>query len=253
MSTDSTSIEPTSADSAQASSNSALQACLDIFTAPTKAFNSVKGKKGWAWVPFILVIALSSGVYAHYFSVVDIDWFQDQSLEQAAAFTGMSYEELKANSPAADATSSMIQTIIGIVLTLIIVNLISAVYYLLATKITAKNDLTFKDWFAFSWWTVVPMILASLVSILVIFFATNGNIAMTDLQPTSLNSLIFSVEQSNPWFNFLEAISVFSLWIVALASIGLKSWLNIDTKKSVILAIIPSVIMYGLWALYIVL
>jgi len=230
-----------------------MQACLDVFTAPSTAFDSVKDKKGWAWVPFFLVLAMSSAVFVHYFSVVDINFFQEKSLEQAAAFTGMSYEEIKANSPAADASSSMIQTIISVILTLIMVSLLSAVYYLLAIKITAKNDLGFKDWFAFSWWTMVPTVLSGLVSIMVIFFATNGNISMQDLQPTSLNSLIFSVEQSSAWFNFLEGVNLFSFWMIAITSIGLKSWLAIDTKKSIILAVIPSALIYGLWALYIVL
>ena len=89
------------------------------------------------------MIAVSTGIYAQYFSVVDIDWYQEQSIEQMVSMTGMSYEELKANIPPADASSTMIQTIITVILTLIIMNLLIAVYYLLATKVTAKNDFKF--------------------------------------------------------------------------------------------------------------
>lgn len=253
MSTNTTSANLTSTNttSENPASTNPMQACLDIFTAPSIAFNNVKGKKGWAWLPFFLVISVTAGVFVHYFSVVDINWFQEQSLEQTAALTGMSYEEIKDASPQADASSAMLQSVISVILALIVMNLLSAVYYLLATKVTAKNDFSFKDWFAFSWWTTLPTILSSFVSILVIFFATNNNISMNDLQPTSLNSLIFSVEQSSAWYTLLETITLFNLWIIAIASIGLKVWLNINTKKAVVLAVIPSVVLYGLWVLYI--
>ncbi|GHE93329.1 YIP1 family protein [Thalassotalea profundi] len=230
-----------------------IQACLDMLMAPTSAFSTVKDKKGWAWLPFFLVIGMTSVVFVHYFSIVDIDWFQDQSLEQAASMTGMSFEELKAASSEPDATSAMIQTIVSVAITLVVVNLLSALYYLLATKVTAKNEYGFKDWYAFTWWTSMPMVISSLASILVLLFAADSNISMNDLQPTSLNSLIFSLDQSSAWFNFLEGINLFTFWVITLACIGLKTWLNIATKKAVILAVIPTVIIYGLWALYIVL
>ncbi|GAA5138177.1 YIP1 family protein [Thalassotalea piscium] len=228
-----------------------LQACFDVLLSPAKAFSSVKDKKGWAWLPFFLVIASTSAVFVHYFSVVDINWFQEQSLEQAAAMTGMTYDELKAASSEADATSAMLQTTISVVISLIAVNLLVAIYYLLATKIMAKNDYGFKNWFAFSWWASLPLVVSSLASILVLLFAVDSNISMNDLQPTSLNSLIFSLDQSHAWYNFLEAINLFSLWMIAIASVGLKTWLNIDIKKASIIAAIPSIAIYGLWAIYI--
>lgn len=234
-------------------SSNPIQACFDVLLTPAKAFATVKDKKGWAWLPFFLVIGMTSVVFVHYFSVVDINWFQDQSLEQAAAMTGMTYDELKAASSEPDATNAMIQTTVGVVITLIVVNLLSAVYYLLATKVSAKNEFGFKDWYAFTWWTSLPIVVSSIASILVLFFATDSNISMNDLQPTSLNSLIFSFDNSHAWYNFLEGINLFTFWVIAIASIGLKVWLKIDTKKSVILAVIPSLIIFGFWALYIVL
>ncbi len=234
-------------------SSNPMQACVDMFLTPQSAFNSVLDKKGWAWLPFFLVTLMSSLVFVHYFSVVDIDWFQEQSIEQAAAMTGMSYQELKEATPPTDASSSMLQTVISVAIGLVIVNLFGALYFLLATKITAKNELSFGDWFAFAWWTSLPAVLSSMVSMLVIFFATDTFIAMADLQPTSFNSLFFGLPQSNVWSSFFEGISLFNFWMIALSYFGLKSWLAIESKKAFILAIIPSVIIYGCWALFIAL
>jgi hypothetical protein len=74
---------------------------------------------------------------------------------------------------------------------------------------------------------------------------------MHSLQPTSINSILLSLPTSSPWHSFFEAITLFNLWTIALAFFGLKAWLNIETPKAIIIAIIPSVILYGAWALYI--
>jgi hypothetical protein len=232
-------------------SSNAMQACIDIFFSPQSAFTSIKQKKGWSWLPFLLVMVASSSVFAYYFNVVDIDFYNEQSIEQGAAMTGLSYEELKEMSPPADASSSMLQTILSICFGLIFGNLIIALYYLLITKMTAKNELSFGDWFGFSWWVNLPLVLSYLASILVIFFASDSQIPMHSLQPTSINSLLLSLPISSPWHGFFEAITLFSIWTIALAFFGLKAWLNTETPKAIIIAIIPSVILYGAWALYI--
>jgi hypothetical protein len=234
-------------------SSNAMQACIDIFFSPQSAFTSIKQKKGWSWLPFLLVMVASSSVFAYYFNVVDIDFYNEQSIEQGAAMTGLSYEELKEMSPPADASSSMLQTILSICFGLIFGNLIIALYYLLITKMTAKNELSFGDWFGFSWWVNLPLVLSYLASILVIFFASDSQIPMHSLQPTSINSLLLSLPISSPWHGFFEAITLFSIWTIALAFFGLKAWLNTETPKAIIIAIIPSVILYGAWALYITL
>jgi hypothetical protein len=232
-------------------SSNPMQACIDIFFSPQSAFMSIKQKKGWSWLPFLLVMVASSSVFAYYFNVVDIDFYNEQSIEQGAAMTGLSYEELKEMSPPADASSSMLQTILSICFGLIFGNLIIALYYLLITKMTAKNELSFGDWFGFSWWVNLPLVLSYLASILVIFFASDSQIPMHSLQPTSINSLLLSLPISSPWHGFFEAITLFSIWTIALAFFGLKAWLNTETPKAIIIAIIPSVILYGAWALYI--
>jgi len=228
-----------------------LQACLDTLLSPVVAFDTIKEKKGWSWLPFILLSSSSFFLFMYYFNVVDFAWLKEQMINQVAASKPMTDDELKAISSFYVKDTMLWSTAIGGVVAMIFINAITALYYNIATKVSAGSEYTFTQWYGFTWWASFPAIISVFLSALVIFFAGNGMVSMQDLQPTSLNSLLFSADPSDAWFSLLEGISLFSLWTIAIATIGLKSWLNLTSKKALILAAAPQVIIYGLWALYI--
>ena len=49
-----------------------FQACLDTILSPLVAFDTVKEKKGWSWLPFILLTSSTFVLFIYYFSVVDL-------------------------------------------------------------------------------------------------------------------------------------------------------------------------------------
>jgi len=228
-----------------------LQACLDTLLSPSVAFDTIKEKKGWSWLPFVLLSSSSFFIFMYYFNVVDFSWLKEQMLSQAAASNPMTDDELKAMSSFYVKDTLMWSTAIGGVVAMIVFNMISAIYYNIATKISAGSEYTFTQWYGFTWWASFPAIVSALLSGLVVFFASDGMVSMQDLQPTSFNSLLFSVDPSHAWYGLLEGINLFSFWTIAVASIGLRSWLNLSSKKAVIIAAVPQILIYGLWALYI--
>jgi hypothetical protein len=228
-----------------------IQACLDTILSPAVAFDSIKDKKGWSWLPFLLLASSSFMLFVYYFNVVDFSWFKEQMLDQLAASKPMTDDELKAVSGFYEKDTMMWSTAVGGTLGFVVINMITAIYYHIATKVSAGSEYKFTQWFAFTWWASFPAIVSVLLSALVIFFSTDGLVSMQDLQPTTLNSLLFAVEPSNAWFSLLEGINLFTFWLIAVASIGLRSWLNIDSKKALIIAVTPQVLIFGLWALYI--
>jgi len=145
----------------------------------------------------------------------------------------------------------MWSTAVGGIFAFILINTVSAIYYHIATKVTAGSEYKFTQWYGFTWWVSLPAIVSTLLAFLVIIFAPDGMISMQELQPTSFNSLLFFVDPSHAWYGLLEALNLFTFWMIALASVGLRSWLNIDNKKALIIALAPPVVFYGFWALYI--
>jgi hypothetical protein len=87
-----------------------------------------------------------------------------------------------------------------------------------------------------------------LLAALVIMFSSAGMVSLEDLSPTSLG---FLADRSSPWFGLLNGISLFSLWSIALGTIGLSSWLGLTPKKAFIIAVSPTLAIYTCWVLYI--
>jgi hypothetical protein len=228
-----------------------FQACLDTILSPTVAFDTIKEKKGWSWLPFILLTSSTFFLFLYYFNVVDFSWLKEQMLNQAAASKPMTDDELKTMASIYEKDTMLWTTAIGGTLGFVVINMLTAVYYHIATKVSAGSEYKFTQWFAFTWWASLPAIVSVLLSALVIFFSADGMVTMQDLQPTSFNSLLFSVEPSNAWYSLLEAINLFSFWMIAVTAIGLRSWLNIENKKALIIAAAPQIFIFGGWALYI--
>jgi hypothetical protein len=227
-----------------------FQACIDVLVSPSAAFSAVKEHKGWSWLPFILVITATVGLFLYYFNTVDFTWLKEQMLAEMAA-NGSSEEEIATTAENYTLEIMKWSTVIGSAVGFVLINLVVAIYYHLVTKMVVPNDYKFTDWYGFTWWAAMPGVIGAVVSILVVFFSSNGQVSMHDLQPASLNSLIFSVPAGSAWFNFLESLNLFNFWSLAIAAIGFKTWLNTDNKKATMLAISPFVLIYGSWALYI--
>jgi hypothetical protein len=120
-------------------------------------------------------------------------------LNQAAASKPMTDDELKAIGSFYEKDTMLWTTAIGGTIGFIVINTLTAIYYHIATKVSASSEYKFTQWFAFTWWASFPAFVSVLLSALVIFFSSDGMVSMQDLQPTSLNSLLFSVEPSNAW------------------------------------------------------
>ncbi|TWX56242.1 YIP1 family protein [Colwellia hornerae] len=228
-----------------------IQACLDTILSPLVAFDTVKEKKGWSWLPFILLTSSTFVLFIYYFSVVDFTWLKEQMINQIAASKPMTDDELKAVASFYQKDTMIWTTAIGGSLGFVVINMLTAVYYHIVTKVSAASEYKFTQWFAFTWWASFPAIISVVLSALVIVFAGDGRVSMQDLQPTSFNSLLFSVEANNAWFGLLEAINLFSFWLIAVTTIGLRSWLNINNQKAFFIAAAPQILIFISWALYI--
>ena len=229
-------------------STNSLQACLDILLSPQNTFDTLKDKKGWSWAPFLLVIVTTVALFLYYFTTVDFEWMIDQMLEQMASQKDMSSDELQATQDYMTKTSMTWSSTLGGAIGIIVINAIMAVYFYLTTKVSSPNELTYGAWYGFSWWVSMPIVVSYFLGALVIAFSSEGMVSLQDLSPTSLG---FLAESSSVWHSFAGSLNLFSLWSIALGTIGLSSWLNIPSKKAFIIAVAPSLVIYAIWAIYI--
>jgi hypothetical protein len=226
----------------------AVQAFFDIgnvILEPTPTFGRLKARTH-AWLPLLVLILLSLGIMFWWVSTTDFDWLRAHMLAtQPNAKPEVRAAMAKFMTPTAMMITSGLSAVVG---TLLIAAL-AALYYLVAGKVLG-SDIRYGQWFGFSVWTSVPRLLTLPLSALQIM-TSHGQVAPEDLNMASLNYLLFHLPLTNPWAGLVGSIDLTTFWSLALATLGLKAWTGRPTGTCVLVALLPYLLVYGLWAAWI--
>lgn len=226
--------------------NLALTAALA--TAPTTAFAELRERPRF-WFPLLLLVATTVGLYYWYYSIVDIEWFKDAIYGNNPQIQAL---------PEADRATAMGMvgrgmllwgSVIGIAIFLPCVFLITALYFLLAAKVT-KLPQGFKHWLALTCWTSLPIVLNTIVAAIFILMSDTTQISPGVLQPLSINELLVHLPVSSPGYEMLSSLSIPAVLSSILAVIGVHAWSQRSWAFSTIVALIPLVLFYGIWAIF---
>ena len=229
-----------------------VQMSIGVLTDPAATFDRLKTEKHSAIVPFALVFASIAAVLLYYFANVDFAWLKSSMLDQMAAASEIGEDELALIDENMTASSVLWSTMAAALIGTLLLNAILAWYLNITAKWLAKDAYGYRDWFAFSWWFSMPVVASSMLSTLLVLFSKDGRIALEGLSVTNLNSLVFDVDATNAWFGLANSLDLFYLWSLTLIAISLKSWLGINLKPAAMIAVAPSAVIFGGWALMII-
>ena len=223
----------------------ATQAFFDIgnvILEPSPTFARLKDKPR-AWVPLLVLIALTLAITWWYVATLDFAWFREHML----AVQGTIKPEERAALDHFFTRDRMLWTLgIGTLVGTPVMFALTAVYYLLAGKVMGSG-IGYGKWFGFAAWTSIPRLLA--LPLMALQIATSGGrLTMEDANMVSLNYLLLHLPLSNPWVSFASNLDLTSLWTMALAAIGLKAWTGRSTAACTFAAVLPYVLVYGIWA-----
>ena len=214
---------------------------MQMFSEPSKAFATIK-TKGMAWFPLILIILGMVGLYFYYFKAVDFAWMLDRTL---AANPNKEAREMAAKVMTRD--MMLYSTVGGTVIMMPLMFSIMALYYLIVAKIK-KLNIGFGQWFTFVAWSSVPMLVLIPLGIMQIMLSHQGQLGLEQLNPTSLNQLIFHIEPGQKWQALLDAINLPMIWTMILSVIGYQVWTKSTRASAIIVVLIPSAVIFGIWA-----
>jgi hypothetical protein len=127
-------------------------------------------------------------------------------------------------------------------------NAVLALYLNIITKADEECIQGYTDWYGFSWWVSIPVIISSLIAALVVLLATDTQLSPMSLSPTSM-AFIFNVGMDSAWSSFAQNIRLESFWVMYLIAVGLSQWTQLPTKKTYLIAIAPYAIIWVSWAL----
>ena len=214
----------------------------NVILAPSPTFARLKDKPR-PFIPLLVLIVLTLGITYWYVSTLDFAWFREQMLTSRGPVKA---EERAAMESFLSPTAMMWSSGLGVLLGTPVLYMLTALYYLLAGKVMGTG-IGYGKWFGFAVWTSIPRLLALPLSALQIM-TSGGRLSLEDTNMVSLNYLLLHLHASSPWFGLATNLDLTSVWSIALAVIGLKAWTGRSTGTCVTVAVLPYVLVYGIWA-----
>lgn len=221
---------------------------INIFLEPAKVFADLKEKPSF-WLPLLLVAVLGAVSTTAYFLTVDPDWFADNQVAQMQAQRDMSaaeVEQAKQFMPGARASAyfggPMVLLFVGIVFS------VMALYYLLAGKVTG-NQVGFRRGLSLAAWSSMPMLLGNLVVLGAIFTSSN-QVSFESLQLLNVDPLFVQLPLDHDWLMLARSFSLLNFWVWFLAALGWKTWFRTGWGQAITVAVLPSLVIYGVMALF---
>ena len=223
-----------------------FSACMNIFVKPSVVFDTINEKHNWSWIPFLFVILFSALPLYMYMNLVDFDWYINFYV---ATIMGDVSPAEKENFRAALTQSNLLYAMmVGAIFFQVVQNAILALYLNFATKADENNLNGFTDWFGFTWWVSLPMVIGFIGSILMLSVSDNGQLPMGSINPLTL-SYLFNIEMTSTWFGFTNAIRPDLVLTVYLIAVGVSRWTDFDSRKVYIITLTPFVLFFAIWFL----
>jgi Yip1 domain len=226
-----------------------ISIAIALATSPSKAFEEIRERPRF-WFPLLLVIIATAGMMGWYYSVVDIDWLKELMFANNADFQKMPAEQRAGAMAFVGRNTMLIGSVIGVCVMIPVFYLLNTVYFLLAGKVT-KLTPGFKQWFALTCWTALPVLINVVISTLLLLIRDNDQIGPGILQPLSLNELLLHYPFGSKPQGFFEALSIPTLLSWALLIMGVRAWSQRSWVFSTIFAMIPALLIFGIWSIFV--
>lgn len=224
-------------------SASTTSAFFTMFYEPGATFQRLRARPR-GWLPMLLLMASSAALLLWYFAVVDFNWLLDQMLavmktaaerEQAAKVISKTFLQI----------SSLVSTVVFFPVFFVIMG----TYLMIASK-ALSGGLSFGQGFALAAWAAIPAILLLPLGALQILLTSSGQLGFSELNPVSLNQLVFHYTMANPRASLMDALSLTSVWSIVLMVIGFETWARVKRSTAILVVLIPHVLVYGAWFAY---
>ena len=223
-----------------------LDLVVALATQPRKAFEELAVRPRF-WFPLLLAIVLGAGSTFWYYQVADINWVIDQTLNASPRTAQMTEAQRAQAAQFMSPTTLKWSGTIAAAVIVALIHVIGSVYYVLAGKVVNVQQ-SFKHWFALSTWSALPTLLGILPAAVVLLTTTNGQIDQSAMAPLSLNELFFHRKIGEPGYTMLLSLTLLQPLAWLLAIIGIQEWSKRSWLFSTVFALLPSVLIYGIWA-----
>lgn len=222
---------------------------INIIAGPKEAFTSIR-EKPTVLVPLLLIALLTASVQWGYFQIVDREFLIDQLIAQQQAFVNVPEDQLRAGLENANTNTMAIQSVVGVLIVIPLIMALYAGYLALISKFT-YDEIRYKQWLSLVVWTGIPSLFVAIAGWVVLLTNSGGMIALTEINPLTLNNLIFQSE--GRFAGLLSGMDLTQIWSVTLMVLGYKQWTGKSGIKSASIILAPYLVIIGIIVLVILL
>jgi len=221
---------------------------IDIFLQPSKVFADLKERPTFL-VPLLLLALASVAMTLGYFLQVDPAWFSDQQIAASGQeMTAKQIEQMRSVMPGAKVMGAI--GAVGVVITVALMAVLAAGYYLLAGKVTG-HAISFRHGLSLMAWAGMPALLGVVVALVGVATMTPQT-SFESLMLTNLDPLLLQLPVDNKWNRVAESFSLLNLWSIFLGALGWRIWTRSSWAQAIVVAVLPTLLIFGamvLWAL----
>jgi hypothetical protein len=218
---------------------------VDIFIQPSKVFAAERERPTFL-VPWLVLAALTIAFTLAYFFRVDPGWYADHMFDaQRGTMAAKDVARAKAMMPGAH-TMGLFGAVGGTV-TVALMFAIIGLYYWLAAKITGK-PLGYKHGLSLTAWSAMPAALGTLVA-LIGALTMSPQTGIESLMLTHVDPLLVSIPAGQPGHRLAQSADLLQIWTTFLAALGWRVFTRASWLQSIVVALIPLALVYGVMAL----
>ena len=226
---------------------SIFNAMVDIVAAPNKALDEIKFHTPWLWWPLLISILLAVGLMTYFYSWVDYPWLVEETIKHLppedraeGADVIRSFMSVR---------TSILTAVIAVLVVILVIYTVQATYLHLANKLITGAEISFGQWFSFSVWTAFVGVFGTLAAFVAIFMADSNQLIEQELQVLSLNSLLIHASVGDRLYTWANSLTLINFWTLFLITIGFAHWTGAGIAKSTIIAVLPWILIFGIWAI----
>ena len=236
-----------------------INTAINILVSPSEAFTELQQRPSKLF-PLALILLSTMAVMFWYFTIVDFDWYIDDTLavvnldDEPTVIGFFADGEEGQLETAREQMASISQTTFkmfgifsGAIGTLAVYVLQSG--YLSLTSAISGSGQKFGDWFSLVLWTSLPYMLSVVGMVTTIALSPNGQLGAYDLDPLTLANLGMQSGNSSLTAIF-NGISLPMLWGIGLTVMGYRQWLDCSLMKAMTVVLAPYLLLMGVWAYF---
>jgi hypothetical protein len=218
-----------------------------LFSSPRRFFDDLAQSPRFA-LPMWLIVFVTVAIVFWFYSVADIAQMIDQQL--AANPRSAQMTEQQRETAAKFMTRGILTwtSVIAVILITFGSKLLEALYYRIAGRATGFAR-TYRQWFAFAWWTSVPGLIAAIPTLVILLLTPAAQLEPSALQPLSINSLFLHLEPKDSGYQLAQNLQVVMVLTLGLAVYGVRCWSKRSWLYSAVFALLPIAVIGGITAL----